>query len=80
MLIFKEMDEHLQYTFFETATNTKFKNSKPFWNSELTTLWKEMSNAEIVYLRYRGPRRVKNNFCAIYKQKRSKFDKKKLVL
>ena len=49
MSIFKEMDEHLQYTFSKTATNKQFKNSKPFWNKELTTFWKEMSTAEKVY-------------------------------
>ena len=61
-----EMDKHLDYKCQSKSLRKKFKSYKPFWNSELTKLWKDMCSKE------RAVRCVKNN--SQYKKTlRSKF-------
>ena len=44
--IFEEMDSHFEYTSASKRSRKHYKNHKPFWNSDLTTSWKIMVDAE----------------------------------
>ena len=38
-----EMDKHLNYKVQSKSLRKRFKSYKPFWNNELTKLWKDVS-------------------------------------
>ena len=47
--IFKEMDMYLEFRNCSRQCKKRFKNNKPFWNEELTVLWKAMKDKEKCY-------------------------------
>ena len=55
--IFTEMDSHIQYSEASKRSKKHYKNHKPFWTNELTTAWRDMSNAEKEYIKcnHRNP-------------------------
>ena len=64
------------------------KCSKPFWNDELTRLWKILCDAEKPYLKAQGPRRVllrqqfheaQTNFNKVYRKAERKFKRDKII-
>ena len=55
---FNEMDNFLGYKDYSSKTIAKrLRVHKPYWNDNLTILWKALSIKEREYLRYRGNRR-----------------------
>ena len=48
---------------------------KPYWNDELSELWKIASSKESAYTRYRGPRRIKQTLRQAFLNARHNFDK-----
>ena len=51
------------------------KYSKPFWNEELSLLWKEACKAEKEFLKSKGNRNHKNRLRTTYQNKRRTFDR-----
>ena len=49
--IFAEMDKYLDVKSVKSKTRKMCKFSKPYWNSELTALWKDMCRLEKHYLK-----------------------------
>ena len=41
-----EVDKYINYKSQGKMLRKKFKSYKPFWNSELTSLWKDMCHKE----------------------------------
>ena len=74
--LFKEMDSQLKYTDASTKVKKKLKNSKPYWNSNLTELWKNMNKTEKIFLKYKGNcRRNKGLILNNFKLAQRTFDK-----
>ena len=71
-----EMDKYLKFTECGPSTKKRWKHSKPYWNEELTELWKSMRNKERTYLKFRGDRRNKALHLNNFKHSRHTFDKK----
>ena len=70
--VFHEMDINIQYKDASKTTKKHYKNHKPFWNEDLTAAWKDMSNAEKIYLKDKS----KNNYLREqFILKRKLFDK-----
>ena len=71
----KELDK---YVYFKRISNTgsrKFKYSKPYWNSELTEKYKDMSSKELIYRKCKGPRSRKQALRQEFEISRQTFDK-----
>ena len=73
-LIIEEMNNFLLVP-QSKHTRKRYRVRKPYWNSDLTDLWKCMHNCERDYLNYRGPRRVKLLFKSKFVQATYNFDK-----
>jgi len=74
--IFEELDAHLEFRYIGKVSKSKFKSQKPYWNNELSQMWKEMTRREKLFLKYRGHSkrerlRLHNDFRYAQKQ----FDK-----
>ena len=52
--LFGEMDQFLEYKKASTNTKKQLKLSKPYWNSALSQLWRQMKNAEKRYVKFEG--------------------------
>ena len=74
-IVFMEMDKYLDYTDSSKRSKKRLKSSKPFWNSELTLLWKNMKDKEKELRKYRGCNKAKNKLHNEYKISQAKFDK-----
>ena len=70
-----EMENKIPYNehFVPTTDNVnKSKvNKKPFWNSDLRHLWKNVCDVEHQYRKYHGP---KMRLHALFNQERKRFD------
>ncbi len=78
-IIIKEMNDNIPYRDFDTSKKCSkmFKNHKPYWNDELTTLWKNMHEKEKQFIKYKGQNRVyKNELRNYFILSRKAFDKK----
>ena len=54
----------------------KHKNStKPWWDDELSQLWKDVHNAEIVYIKSKRTKSPQRNLNKEFKSKQNIFDK-----
>ena len=73
--LLQQMDNHLQFKDCSKKTKKSFKISKPYWNETLYNLWKDMRNAEKLYLKSKGSRRHKQVVRQKFKDKRTLFDK-----
>ena len=74
--ILNEMDKNLNYKFQSTVSRKKFKSHKPFWNQELTNLWKIMCKKERQFRSFVGTRQAKYEKRAQFLISRKQFDKK----
>ena len=70
-----EVDKHFSFTNTNRETKRRFKYHKPYWNSELNTLWKDMKHAESEFIKCRGSNNLRNLLKATFHSKRQKFDK-----
>ena len=70
-----EMNKFLKYTDASKPIRKRFNNKKPYWNEELSRLWKEMSESEKVYTKYCGPKHIKESLKKTFVHKRNIFDK-----
>ena len=75
-VVTNEMDLFLSYKSQSYASRKKFKSHKPFWNSELTHLWKNMCQNEKRFKRYTGNREHKTELKTAFMLSRKVFDKK----
>ena len=74
-ILFQEMDNDLQYVSCSSNVRKRFKNHKPYWNAELTDLWKNMRMAESNFIKFHGPGRTKRWLQNSFKEAQNKFDK-----
>ena len=74
-ILTKEMDKYLVVGNSSKRSKKKFKISKPYWNENLTNLWRSMKNRESEYLHFRGSRYEKQRLHFQYKTARHLFDK-----
>ena len=70
------MNNSIPYKDISKKERKTFRNFKPFWNEELTNLWKEMVRSRKNYEKFKGERHVQNRLRAEYKDKRNLFDKR----
>ena len=74
-VLLSEMDKFLQFKTVGRKSKKRYKNTKPFWDNELTMAWKTMADSEKVYLKFKGPRHEKLCLQAQFKHSRKLFDK-----
>lgn len=72
----KEMDKTIPFKDINTKTTKKGLRGrqKPFWNPELSDLWKKACTEEKKYLKCKGPRREHEQRRTEFKQARRRFD------
>jgi exonuclease III len=74
--IFKELDNQLQYKCADTKMKKHRKISKPYWNEELDSLWKNANRCQKLYLKYKGnSNEMKNKLRLTFKNAQTLFDK-----
>ena len=73
--LFSEMDQYLQFKDVSKKSRKKFKCHKPFWNPELTSLWREMRDAERLFVRCTAGRGVRCDLRSAFQRKQVAFDK-----
>ena len=70
-----EMNTYLKYTGASKRSRKLFKNKKPYWNDNLTKLWKEMNKLERQFIKCKGPRNAKETKRRLFYEARNIFDK-----
>ena len=73
--LFEEADKHLDFYSATKALRKRFKYHKPWWSTELTTLWKSMKDKEKQYLTQNKSHCNNNIHYQSLKSAREKFDK-----
>ena len=73
--IFSEADKHLDYHTATKSVRKRFKYHKPWWTTELSTLWKNMKEKEQQFLKQKNSSHSNNTFYQSFKLARQKFDK-----
>ena len=73
--LFSEMDSFLEYRDVSKKVRKRFKNHKPYWNDNLTQLWKSMRDAERRFLRCKGARGERSSLRSAFQLKQYCFDK-----
>ena len=73
--LFSEMDKYLEIHNAKRKTRKMFKISKPYWNKNLTILWKDMCKCEKIYLKMNSCKAEKNKAFKGFKEAQNKFDK-----
>ena len=74
-----EMDTHLRFHELGRKTRKRYRRAKPFWNDELSGLWKDMVKKERAFVRCHQnceARRLR----VVYFDARSKFDRRLRVI
>ena len=75
-VIFSEMDKFLNYKEFSgQKSGRRLKFHKPYWNDNLTLLWKAMCSNERSFLKIKGHSKEKSIRRDEFVRARSKFDK-----
>ena len=75
--VMSEMDKHLQYNnVCQKKGRKKLKVSKPFWNDELTCLWKNMRMHEKCFPKCKGSYKNKCLLRKRFSDAQKAFDKK----
>jgi hypothetical protein len=69
------MDSSIPYKDITQKEKKFFRNFKPYWNAELTVLWKDMVNSRKLYEKCKGNKQTLGRVRAEYKMKRNIFDK-----
>ena len=75
-IICKEMDKYLEIKYCSKTQRRHFKISKPYWNNELTQLWKVRVEKENLFLKWTGSSDAKRYCHQEFKLARRNFDKK----
>jgi hypothetical protein len=73
--IIREMDDSIPYKDISSKERKFFRNFKPYWNMELTALWKDMVKSRKLYERFNGNKQTLHQMRVEYKMKRTRFDK-----
>ena len=75
-MYYNEMDVWFNVNHISNSGRKKFRNSsKPFWNEELTNMWKDLCYAENRYLSSPQHSRIRRHLLATFKTKQNNFDK-----
>ena len=67
-----EMDRYLDSKCISKKTKRYYKNNKPYWDNELSNLWKSMTQAEKDLIKCKGD---KSSLKSIFLKNRKLFDK-----
>ena len=70
------MDKYLNYKSQSSISQKKFKYHKPFWNQELTQLWKNMCQKEKKFRSFIGAKQTKNEIRNEFLASRKLFQKR----
>jgi len=74
--VLNEMDKFLEYNLVSTSkVKKRLKISKPFWDNELSQLWKEVSRTEREYLKCKRKDRQFKQLREVFISTRNRFDK-----
>ena len=71
-----EMDKHLNYKVQSKSLRKRFKSYKPFWNNELTKMWKAMCLKEKSYISAKKNQQHKRTLRLEFINARKIFDKR----
>ena len=73
----QEMDNSLQYREINSKKIRKnLKTNKPYWDAELTEMWKITRDKEKAYVKYKGKYKfIKQRLRQEYKNEQNNFDK-----
>ena len=74
--IHNEIDLSLNIKACTKKQKKLLKSSKPYWNDELTTLWKIRKQNENEFLKCKSSKEIKRNKKNIFIESRKLFDKK----
>ena len=76
-LVFQEMDCYLKYSVVtDKKVSKRLKPQKPYWDNELTCLWKLLREQEKLFTHYKGSSgQMKKKLRFNYKAAENKFDK-----
>ena len=76
-LVFQEMDCYLKYSVVtDKKVSEGLKLQKPYWDNELTCLWKSLREHKKLFTRYKGPSgQMKKKLRINYKASENKLDK-----
>ena len=75
-VILKELEQYLCLPQCTSGTRKRYKYSKPFWNEELTILWKTMRNSENTWQKCKGSEGLKRCLHNKFKLNQNIFDKR----
>ena len=70
-----EMDRYLDSKCISKKTKRYYKNNKPYWDNELSNLWKSMTQAEKDLIKCKGDKSLKSSLKSIFLKNRKLFDK-----
>ena len=74
--IFLELDQNLRYTICGRKTRKRYRNAKPYWDDDLSNLWKDMARKEKEFVKYKGLNRGrKTQLLNRFKESQRLFDK-----
>ena len=68
------MDRYLDSKCISKKTKGYYKNSKPYWDNELSNLWKSMTQAEKDFIKCKGDKSLKSSLKSIFLKNRKLFD------
>lgn len=74
--IIHEMNTYIPFSDCTKKLRKRFRAHKPYWNGELTALWKTAQTKERNFTRFKGKRRDRSRLLFEYKTARASFDKK----
>ena len=75
-VILKELDQYLCLPQCTSGTRKRYKYNKPFWNEELTILWKTMRNSKNTWTKCQGSEGLKRCLHNKFKLNQNIFDKR----
>ena len=73
--VFSEMNNYLDVKVINNKTRKYFRNSKPYWDDELSNSWKCMAEAKKEFCKYKGIKSIKNHLHSKFIKSRKVFDK-----
>ena len=73
--LLKEMDLCLHFSVVGSQSKKRFKNSKPFWDKELTKAYSDLNSRERAFIKYRGTKQTKSILRVECIKSRNTFDK-----
>ena len=74
-MVFCELDNMLDYKRISNHSRKKHKHSKPYWNANLDSLWREMVKHEKKFVKYKGKNRtIKSSLRNEFKVAQRLFD------